>query len=1709
MKKKLTFLKAAALIALTAFSNPMRADLGVIGTSSLNTNGSTADPINDFYNSIRYQVVYTAAELTAAGLLPGSTIDGLGWSVSEAPGTLDNYTIRVGHTTLANASAHIAAPSTTVKDPFSYTPSVVVDGSFDMISFDNTFEWDGVSNIFIDICTGPLNPFSSPYGGVRGFSLTNGARHISSDGGGLLCETSTTTTLAIKPQVQLSYVLPLLDCYPVTGIAATATSPSSASVSWTAPSTAPSDGYEYYYSTDNTAPDATTVPSGSVAAGVTSTVLSSLTEYTYYYIWVRSDCGVDGTSTWSPSATFYTGPCIPSSTSSLTYISGFSTTMGTSSNISHTSGYTTGGYQNNLATQNVTSYETGTFSFTLTLVGGSAGVAVWVDWNNDMTFSTSERVYVSSGYTSGPVNATITVPAGTALGEYTMRALVDYNTSVPNNPCGFGGARGEVEDYKITVAAPPSCITPTGLAHSAITNSGATITWTEPIVPPSDGYEYYFSTSATAPDATTTPSGTVGAGVTTVTLTTLSPITQYYVWVRSACEAGEVSSWSSATSFTTLCNTYPLPLNEGFNATTIPACWSTQLVTATANKISFVSSGSNPTTSPSEGSHFVMFNSYSSSGGGSGAQQRLITPALDATGFTDIEVSFDWRYNNTDYSSSSYLTEGVQVQYSLDDGSTWTDAGAFIPRPVVANEWRNVAVTLPGAAAGSTNLKVAFKFNSSWGNNLYLDNVSIDEAPEAPICVAAPLAPLDGNSICESSAGIVLSWDPVAEATSYTIFLSEADGTTTDSLTTIAGTSYTTPALEPGDYIWKVVPKNSGGAAVGCTDFTFTVNPLPVVTISSPVTSYCETNTTPVTLTASGAVSYVWTPADGLSATTGSSVDALPTSTTTYTVIGTDANGCESAPATFTIEVKPELDPLSIAADTALCAGDIVEMTATGGSFYSSGEGTIGTGTSLTGSTSQPTAFCNRFAQYWMQSIYTASELTALGLQAGDALQSIAFTITSLGSASNVQDFRVYLGHTTETTITTMTTAGLDLVAGGIGYTYNHTVGDNIIAFDVPFVWDGTSNIKLDLRQSGLDDLYNAETYYTTASSNITAYKITSTERTVSDLTTMSTSLTNSSSRLNAKFTWGVDIIPGVVWTPAADLFMDAAATIPYVAGDTATTVYAKPLTNVEYVGLAQVPDGCGSADTVSLSVYLPATITDEPVSQSVCINQPLTLTFSADNALSFVWIKDGTTVLSETSTTMEILAATTADAGTYQVVAVGAGDCNDSSSVITINVDELLAITATPSDNADCATPNGSIDLAGLWTDGASYEVFANGTSMGTFVASAGVLNVLGLNAGTYEDIYAVGTDICGTDTIATLTVGGVDADAAGVTPATNSNTSTQLAGETVTYVDADCKVIATINATGGDLGAVTTKAVVEATTGEYNGEFYVQRHFEITAANASVPAEVTLYVLESEIIDFNDNNGTMLDIDLMTGANLTITAFHSPEASGGTGPDGHDADATELIAPTSFVYNATADRYEITFTTSGFSGFYISTTPDEPMNIALGEVAAKADGQRNLIEWNSLDESSADYFEVQRSTDARSFETIATVEANGKPSKYNQADYSFDQVLTHYRIVMYSQSGKKVVSKTVSVSNSNVSQFALEAFPNPFSDRLTVRIKGEIAQDAQVTVTDIHGRIVYSQAQIKTQELVIPMNSLPAGNYIVRYQDAANSQSIKVTKK
>jgi hypothetical protein len=83
---------------------------------------------------------------------------------------------------------------------------------------------------------------------------------------------------------------------------------------------------------------------------------------------------------------------------------------------------------------------------------------------------------------------------------------------------------------------------------------------------------------------------------------------------------------------------------------------------------------------------------------------------------------------------------------------------------------------------------------------------------------------------------------------------------------------------------------------------------------------------------------------------------------------------------------------------------------------------------------------------------------------------------------------------------------------------------------------------------------------------------------------------------------------------------------------------------------------------------------------------------------------------------------------------------------------------------------------------------------------------------------------------------------------------------------------------------------------------------------------------------------------------------------------------------------------------------------------------------------------------------------------------------------------------------------SRSGQANVALSAFPNPATAALAVQV-GIVGPQAQVALTDLTGKVLQT-ATVANQSAHFDMIGLAAGIYLVRYQDANNTQTIKVSK-
>src|SRR5690606_21353208 len=206
--------------------------------------------------------------------------------------------------------------------------------------------------------------------------------------------------------------------------------------------------------------------SGTSVVG-TSASVSDLISTTTYYLHARANCGEEDYSDWATTP-FWLGYCIPvyeygktdGDLISNVVISG--TTLANNTGIAEVNpAYTY--FSPDVPSQTATLMAGSSYDVTVTVgTYGSQNVAVWVDFNNNGTCESSEKIGCTTASISATGSATfsISIPCDPVPGDYRVRVRdVFKQAGNTMDPCASSGY-GDTEDYTITIAPPPPCPAP-------------------------------------------------------------------------------------------------------------------------------------------------------------------------------------------------------------------------------------------------------------------------------------------------------------------------------------------------------------------------------------------------------------------------------------------------------------------------------------------------------------------------------------------------------------------------------------------------------------------------------------------------------------------------------------------------------------------------------------------------------------------------------------------------------------------------------------------------------------------------------------------------------------------------------------------------------------------------------------------------------------------------------------------------------------------------------------------------------------------------------------------------------------------------------------------------------------------------------------------------------------------------------------------------
>jgi bacillolysin len=186
---------------------PTAGSTNVWNVLTTNASSNQSSPFQSSFRKVRMQHLYTAAELTAAGVVPGLPISALGMNVTTKNSTVPytGFTVSMANTAVTNLTGFITTGFTQV---YSANYSTVV--GWNTLAFTSNFVWDGTSNVVVNFCFNNTTDIATN-DVVDGVSITayNPCSFNKSNGTTAGCSlTSTSGSSPAKPILRLTQVIP-------------------------------------------------------------------------------------------------------------------------------------------------------------------------------------------------------------------------------------------------------------------------------------------------------------------------------------------------------------------------------------------------------------------------------------------------------------------------------------------------------------------------------------------------------------------------------------------------------------------------------------------------------------------------------------------------------------------------------------------------------------------------------------------------------------------------------------------------------------------------------------------------------------------------------------------------------------------------------------------------------------------------------------------------------------------------------------------------------------------------------------------------------------------------------------------------------------------------------------------------------------------------------------------------------------------------------------------------------------------------------------------------------------------------------------------------------------------------------------------------------------------------------------------------------------
>jgi hypothetical protein len=182
------------------------------------------------------------------------------------------------------------------------------------------------------------------------------------------------------------------------------------------------------------------------------------------------------------------------------------------------------------------------------------------------------------------------------------------------------------------------------------------------------------------------------------------------------------------------------------------------------------------------------------------------------------------------------------------------------------------------------------------------------------------------------------------------------------------------------------------------------------------------------------------------------------------------------------------------------------------------------------------------------------------------------------------------------------------------------------------------------------------------------------------------------------------------------------------------------------------------------------------------------------------------------------------------------------------------------------------------------------------------------------------------------------------------------------------------------------------------------------------------------------------------------------------------------QWIVPT--IAEAFDTGYVLQFSVPSFSSFYLAGKNMIILPLQLLSFTGTMQKNAANLSWKTTNEKNTSYFDVERSTDGHTFTAIGRVNASGNTS--NETDYGYldndacnqSSSTVFYRLKLVDVTGIYNYSKVIQLQ-CDPSGLTLDVYPNPIQQELNVKVSLTSADNVHIQVTDMQGRVIYSQSK------------------------------------